>query len=454
MRIYNKEVFMSKLSFPSDFLWGAATASFQVEGAGREDGRSDSIWDTFCRTPGKVHAGDNGDVACDQYHRYAEDIAIMKSIGIQAYRFSIAWPRILPQGTGTPNQAGLDYYKRLIQALKAAGIKPVATLYHWDLPQVLQDSGGWANRATAVAFAAYARICYEALGDELDTWITINEPLCVAYLGHLHGYHAPGFTDSATAYRVVHHLNLAHGLAVKAFRDSGKKGSIGIVWNLATPRPATVSAEDRAAVERVIDHESRMFSSPILGKGYPDMVASRGIQLPIQSGDLDLIAKPIDFIGVNYYAEHALRADDTAPLGASGVPSWQAVSEMGWPVVPQGLLRQLRWIAAEAPGIPLYITENGFAGADAPVLEADGSRRVHDSARIEYLHGHLAACSAAIAEGIPLKGYFLWSFIDNFEWAWGYSRRFGIVYCDFQTLERIPKDSCYWYRDLIAGYGD
>jgi beta-glucosidase len=447
-------LYMSTLSFPSDFLWGAATASFQVEGAGREGGRSDSIWDTFCRTPGKVHAGDNGDVSCDQYNRFPEDIAIMKAAGIQSYRFSIAWPRILPQGTGKPNQAGLAYYRRLIKALKDAGIKPVATLYHWDLPQILQDAGGWSNRATAEAFAAYARICYEALGDELDTWITINEPLCVAYLGHLIGIHAPGIQDPATAYRVVHHINLAHGLAVKAFRNSGKKGRIGIVWNLTTPRPATLSADDKAAVERVVDHDSRMFTSPVLGKGYPALAGTLGIDLPILAGDMELIAQPIDFIGLNYYTERPVKADDSSPLGASEESSWQPVTDMGWPVVPQGLLRQLRWIAAEAPGIPLYIMENGSAEADIPVMEADGSRRVHDTRRIAYLRSHLAVCSAAIAEGIPLKGYFVWSFIDNFEWALGYSKRFGIVYCDFQSLERIPKDSCYWYRDLIAGYGE
>jgi len=440
--------------FPEGFVWGAATASFQVEGAGREEGRGESIWDRFCRTPGKVHAGDNGDVSCDQYHRYDEDIALIKAAGIQSYRFSIAWPRIFPNGMGKVNAAGIAYYRRLVAALKTAGIKPVATLYHWDLPQVLQDAGGWANRATAAAFVAYARTCFEAFGAEVDTWITLNEPFCAAYLGYLQGIHAPGLTDPVAAYRSVHHLNLAHGLAVRAYRELGQKGSIGIVWNLSTPRPASSTPADRIAAERWTDHDTRMFTSPVLGKGYPALAAELGIALPVETGDMDIIASPIDFIGMNYYSERPVRADSRNVLGVSEAPSWQKVTAMGWPVVPQGLLRQFRWIAAEAPGIPLYITENGCAEADLPVLGPDGKRRVHDVPRVDYLRSHLAACSQAIAEGIPLKGYFVWSLIDNFEWAWGYSRRFGIVYCDFNTLERIPKDSYYWYRDLIAGYAD
>jgi beta-glucosidase len=441
---------MSDLSFPADFLWGTATASFQVEGAGHEDGRGESIWDRFCRIPGKVHAGDNGTVACDQYHRYAEDIAIMKAAGIQSYRFSIAWPRILPLGTGKINQAGIAYYLRLLSALKDADIKPVATLYHWDLPQPLQYAGGWADRGTALAFANYARLCYEAFGELVETWITINEPLCVAYKGHLDGVLAPGIKDPRIAYRAVHHLNLAHGLAVESFRNSGRAGTIGIAWNLVSPRPATARPEDRAAARRVLDHDTRMFTSPVLGKGYPALATELGLELPIEPGDLELIARPIDFIGINYYSERPVKADPGSPIGAREEASWEPVTAMGWPVVPQGLLRQLRWIAGEAPGIPLYITENGSAEADIPVLEADGSRRVHDSARIAYLEAHLAVCAQALKEGILLKGYFLWSLLDNFEWSWGYSRRFGIVFCDFHTLERIPKDSCYWYRDFIA----
>jgi beta-glucosidase len=449
----DKEYRMIDSTFPEDFLWGAATASFQVEGAGREDGRGESIWDRFCRTPGKVHAGDNGDVAADQYHRFEEDIALMKAAGIQSYRFSIAWPRIIPAGTGAVNPAGIAYYQRLTAALKKAGIKPVATLYHWDLPQPLEDAGGWTNRKTAEAFAEFARVCFEALGTEIETWITLNEPFCSAYLGYLHGVHAPGRTEPAAAYRAVHHLNLAHGLALRAFRRTGLPGTIGIVWNPVNPRPATRSDADRRAMERVIDHDTRVFTSPVLGKGYPSLLGELGIALPIEAGDMEIIAGRIDFIGINFYAERPVRSSDANPLGAEEAPSWQSVTDMGWPVVPGGLLRLLHWMAAEAPGIPLYITENGSAEADEVVLESD-SRRVHDVRRIDYLRSHFAACSRAIAEGVPLKGYYVWSFIDNFEWSYGYAKRFGIVHCDFSTLERIPKDSYYYYRDVIAGYGD
>ncbi|GAB1482417.1 GH1 family beta-glucosidase [Treponema sp.] len=446
---------MSDLQFPDGFLWGSATASFQVEGAGQVGGRGESIWDRFCATPGKVHAGDNGIVSCDQYHRYEEDIALMRAAGIQSYRFSIAWPRIFPQGTaargdGKPNAEGLAYYRRLIAALHAAGIEPVVTLYHWDLPQVLQDEGGWTNRATAVAFASYATVCFKEFGRDVQRWITLNEPWCSSYLSYLLGAHAPGLKDAKAAYKALHNLNLAHGLALKAFRSSGIKGEIGIVWNLVTPRPATRREEDRRASERMIDHETRMFTSPVLGKGYPALVKELGIELPIQDGDLELIAAPVDFIGLNYYNERAVAYDEKSPLLARTVPSYEEVTDMGWPVVPEGLMRQLRWIAEEARGIPLYIMENGCAEKEVCSLEEEG-KRVHDPKRIAYLRSHLAVCSRAIKEGIPLKGYFVWSFIDNFEWSFGYSRRFGIVYCDYQTLERIPKDSYYFYRDVISG---
>jgi len=445
---------MAKLDFPADFLWGAATASFQVEGAGREDGRGQSIWDTFCRTPGKVHAGDNGEVSCDQYHRYPEDIALMKQAGIKAYRFSIAWPRIIPGGVGPVNPAGVAYYKRLIAALEEAGIEPVATLYHWDLPQVLQDSDGWTSRSTAEAFAAYAAVCFREFGGKIRTWATLNEPWCSAYLGYQNGVHAPGIADKASSYRAVHHLNLAHGLAVKAFRAAAVPGRIGIVWNLGTPRPASSRPEDRRAAERAIDKDSRMFTGPVFGKGYPaDFVKEEGIELPIEKGDMETIAQKIDFVGINYYMEFPVAWDESAPGKVRTEPFWQETTDMGWPIVPDGLYRNLKWIAAESGGLPIYVTENGCAEQDVPVLEAGGVRRVHDARRVAYLRSHLDACSRAIADGVPLKGYFVWSLIDNFEWAYGYAKRFGIIYCDFSTLERIPKDSYYLYRDTIAGYG-
>jgi len=445
---------MAKLDFPKDFLWGAATASFQVEGAARKDGRGESIWDRFCRTPGKVHAGDNGDVSCDQYQRYPEDIALMKAAGIQAYRFSIAWPRIIPGGTGSVNPEGVAYYKRLIAALTEAGIEPVATLYHWDLPQSLEDSGGWTNRATAQAFAAYARLCFKEFGGTVLKWITINEPWCSAYLGYRDGIHAPGLKDKIAAYRAVHHLNLAHGLAVRAFREAKIPGGIGITLNLMTPRAATGREEDLIAAERAADRDSRMFSDPVFGKGYPAVfVKDENIELPIEPGDMDIIASATDFVGLNYYSESAVAWDESSPEKIKTVPAWQDVTDMGWPIVPDGFHRLLKWLAAESGGIPIYITENGSAEKDAAVCE-DGIRRVHDGRRIAYLRAHLEACSRARADGVNLCGYFVWSFIDNFEWAMGYSKRFGIVYCDYQNLERVPKDSYYYYRDVIAGYGE
>lgn len=442
---------MASLRFPQDFLWGCAAASYQVEGAAREDGRGESIWDSFCRIPGKVYNGQSGDVACDQYHRYEEDIELMRKAGIRAYRFSIAWPRILPRGTGEVNPAGVAYYRRLIEALRSAGIEPVATLYHWDLPQALEDAGGWANRETAYAFETYARICFREFGCEVNRWITLNEPVCVAYLGYRDGVHAPGRTEPEAAWRAVHHLNLAHGLAVRAYRETGLPGEIGIVWNPVTPRPATGRLEDRRAAELAIDRETRVFTGPVLGKGYPESVLRRGVKFPVEPGDLETISLPIDFIGINYYTERPVSGDPDDPEAVVTEPSFERTTEMNWPVVPDGLVRQLRWIAAEAGGIPLYITENGSAERDEPVAD-EGRRRVHDPERVEYLRLHFEACSRAIEEGVPLRGYFVWSFIDNFEWAHGYTKRFGIVYCDFATLERIPKDSYYFYRDVIAGW--
>jgi len=446
---------MAQLDFPPEFLWGTATASFQVEGAAFEDGRGESIWDRFCRIPGKVFAGDNGDVACDQYHRYPEDIRLMKEAGIQAYRFSIAWPRIIPEGTGTVNPKGIAYYRALAAALRDAGIEPVATLYHWDLPQVLQDRGGWENRETAKAFEAYARTCFAELGDLIHTWITLNEPWCSAYMGYGMGAHAPGITDKHAAVRAVHHLNLAHGLAVRAFRESGKPGTIGITWNIMVHRPATRDEKDRLAAEIAIDRDSRMFTGPVCGHGYPRrFLEQAGLSVPEQPGDLELISAPIDFAGLNYYSEHAVAWDDVAEDHVRWVPSWQETTDMGWPIVPQGFVRHLRWLAAETGGLPIYVTENGCAQKDEVVIDEYGNKRVHDSGRIAYLRSHFQAMKQALDEGIPVKGYFLWSLLDNFEWAHGYSKRFGILYVDYNTLQRVPKDSYYYYRDLIAGYGE
>ncbi len=444
---------MQEYTFPENFLWGSATASYQVEGAAYEDGRGQSIWDTFTRIPGKVYAGENGDVAVDQYHRFPEDIELMKQAGLQAYRFSIAWPRILPNGTGAINRKGIAYYRQLAEALIQAGIQPTATLYHWDLPQVLEDEGGWTVRETSYAFADFARVCFQEFGDLIHSWITMNEPLCSAYLGYESGTHAPGIQDKNLAAAAVHHLNLGHGLAVQAFREGNYPGEIGITWNLIRPRPATRSPQDMKAAELATDRNSRMFTGPITGKGYPqDYLDLAGLTIPVKDGDMKVISAKIDFAGLNYYSEHAVTWDDNSPHRYRNVPEYQDVTDMGWAIVPDGLYRLLLWMRDELPGTPLYITENGCALQDVPSVDAHGRTRVYDAKRITYLRDHFAAAARAISDGVPLKGYYVWSFIDNFEWSFGYSKRFGIVYCDYQSLERTPKDSFYYIRDVIAGY--
>ena len=433
--------------FPERFVWGTATASYQVEGAVEQDGREPSIWDTFSRTPGAVAHGHTGDVANDQYNRYPEDIELMKRLGIHAYRFSIAWPRIY--SNGSLNRAGLDHYQRLCDALLEAGIEPVPTLYHWDLPQSLEDSGGWPERDIAERFLEYAVTCFDALGDRVNRWITLNEPFCTAILGYHIGVHAPGIKDRPKAYRAIHHLNLAHGMAVQAFRRANRKGSIGTTLNMQTPRPATRHPEDVEAADRATDLATRMFLDPLLGKGYPDrhLAAYPDVEMPIKDGDMEIISEPIDFLGVNYYWEHAAESDSEAPEGFRFTDTYHPETEMGWSVVPLGLYRHLKWLDSHTGGLPMFVTENGCAMPDA--VDADG--RVHDDRRVDYLRGHFSAAATALQEGVNLQGYFVWSFIDNFEWAFGYTRRFGIVYCDYETLERVPKDSYYYYRDVIAG---
>ncbi len=436
--------------FPERFMWGTATASYQVEGAVAEDGRGTSIWDTFCRTPGAVAHGHTGDVACDQYHRYPDDIALMKELGVNAYRFSIAWPRVFPRGTGERNPKGFDYYNRLIDSLLEAGIEPVPTLYHWDLPQSLEDAGGWPNRETAGAFSDYAKACFDELGDRVSMWITLNEPFCTAILGYLQGHHAPGIRDMRKATAAIHHLNLAHGLAVQTFRQGGYGGQIGTTLNTQTPRPATRRPEDIEAADRAADLPTRMFLDPLLGKGYPQrfIEAHELAETPLADGDLEIIAGEIDFLGVNYYHEWAVAYDESQPERYRFVPQYQETTEMGWPITPKGLHRHLQWLHEHTGGMPLYITENGCAMPDE--LSEDGTR-VHDRGRVDFLKSYLSASADAIRDGVNLRGYFLWSFIDNFEWAYGYTKRFGIVYCDYVDGRRVPKDSFYFYRDVIAG---
>lgn len=440
---------MEHLLFPEDFVWGAATASYQVEGAIAEDGRLPSIWDSFCTKSGAIANGHNGEVSADQYHQYPGDVKLMESIGLQAYRFSIAWTRVIPDGKGSVNPAGIAYYRNLLLMLRAADIKAMVTLYHWDLPQALEDTGGWRNRETAYAFQRYAAVCFDAFGDLVDQWITINEPWCIAYLGHLQGEHAPGHSSMAETVRVIHHVNLAHGLAVEEFKKRALSAQIGIAWNIFVHRGATKKPGDAMAARKALLYETRIFTDPVLHGSYPkELEGDDEWRFPILQGDMRLMSLPLDFIGVNYYYETVVQASERHPRGYEPVPAWQPMTAQRWPVNPGGLSRVLQWIASEAPGVPLAITENGCASEDR--IERDG--RVHDGERIAYIYRHLAECSHAIAVGIPLKAYYIWSFIDNFEWAWGYDKRFGIVYCDYETQERHLKDSAYFYRDVIAGY--
>jgi beta-glucosidase len=433
-------------SFPSDFVWGAATASYQIEGAVHEDGRGESVWDRFCATPGKVRGGDTGDVACDFYHRYSDDIRLMKELGIDAFRFSIAWPRVFPGGRGAVNQAGLDFYDRLVDELLANGIEPFATLFHWDSPQALEDEGGWSQRSTAEAFAEYAEAVANRLGDRVRHWITHNEPWVYAWIGHAWGMHAPGRTSEADAVAVAHHLLLSHGWAVQAIRRSAPDARVGITLNLAQIYPATDTPEDEAAAYRRDGEDNRWFLDPIFRGSYPaDLLDRNELVAPhVHDCDLATASTPIDFLGINNYSRFIVAAGADGPRT---VPNPEAQhTDMGWEVYPDGLHDVLVRVARDYEPAAIYITENGAAFPDVRVH--DGG--VHDVERTAYLESYIGAVGRAIAGGAPVKGYFVWSLLDNFEWAFGYCRRFGIVYIDFPTLERVPKDSFYWYRDMIS----
>ncbi len=441
-------------TFPDSFLWGTATASYQVEGAVTEGGRSRSIWDAFSAIPGKILDGQNGDEAADHYHRYEQDISLMEKGGFGAYRFSIAWPRIQPEGKGKVNPAGLDFYKRLADELHSHGIQAVATLYHWDLPQSLEDAGGWPLRDTADRFAEYASLCFAGLSDHIDMWITLNEPWCSAVLGYYIGEHAPGRMSLEDAWAAGHHLLLGHGKAVQAYRSQiSSDVPIGITLNLETPRPATRKEADKEAVQRALDLRTRFFLDPLLGKGYPERHFDAYPQLKrpvILDGDMETIASPIDFLGLNYYWEPVVASDPKNPEGFQDVHSHHERTDMGWPITPQGLYRHLKWVSNHTEGkLPLYITENGCAMPDEL---SDDTSRCHDPRRVKYLKDHLREAARAIGDGVDLRGYFVWSLLDNFEWAFGYTKRFGIVYVDYETQKRIPKDSYYYMREVISGH--
>ncbi|MEV4400455.1 GH1 family beta-glucosidase [Nonomuraea sp. NPDC049607] len=457
--------------FPTDFLWGTATAAYQVEGAAAEDGRTPSIWDVFSRTPGKVTRGETGDVACDHYHRLEEDLDILAGLGVGAYRFSISWPRVQPGGSGPANPRGLAFYDRLVDGLLARGIAPVATLYHWDLPQELEEAGGWPHRDTAFRFAEYARLMGEALGDRVHTWITLNEPWCTAYLGYASGVHAPGRTDAAAALAAVHHLNLGHGLAVRALREAADPAArMSVTLNLHHVRG--VSEADAEAVRRVDTLANLAFLGPMLDGAYPrslfDDTAAVTDWAFVQDGDEAAACAPLDVLGVNYYNPVLVRrreggaGRETADGHADGVASpWIACqdvefvrqpgpyTEMGWNIDETGLTELLLRLRRDHPGLPTMITENGAAFPDP--VEADG--RVRDDDRIDYLRRHIRAVAEAMAGGADVRGYFLWSLMDNFEWAHGYAKRFGVVRVDRGTLERTWKDSAHWYRGVIAANG-
>ena len=448
----NADVLYKDRRFPEGFVWGAATAAYQVEGAAREDGRGESIWDRFSHTPGKTLHGDTGDVACDHYHRWRDDIRLLRALNLNAYRFSIAWPRILPEGRGQINEAGLAFYDRLVDELLAAGITPWATLYHWDLPQPLEDVGGWPLRATADAFVTYADAVSRRLGDRVKNWITLNEPWCSGFLGYHTGEHAPGRTNLKDALEAVHSLLLAHGKAVPVLRRNSPGARVGITLNLTPTYPATDSVADRAAAQRHDGYFNRWYLDPLYGRGYPaDLLDLYGAGLApaTEPSDFAEIAALTDFLGINYYSPAFVCDGPTnSPWRVQGAPVPDAdLTDMSWPAYPRGLYDLLRRVHQDYPTGPLYVTENGAAYDDAPPRGG----RVDDARRTRFLARHLAAAKAAIEEGVPCRGYFAWSLMDNYEWAFGYTKRFGITYVDFATQARTIKDSGRWYARAAAG---
>ena len=437
-------------AFPQNFTWGAATAAYQIEGAWNADGKGESIWDRFSHTPGTIQTGETGDVACDHYHRWQEDVTLMKAMGLKAYRFSIAWSRILPDGRGRVNQAGLDFYSRLVDALLAADIEPFVTLYHWDLPQQLQDEGGWPSREVASAFLEYAHVVSRSLGARVQHWMTINEPHVSSLVGYLEGQHAPGHTDLHEALASAHHLLLAHGQAVSIIRSNAAKAQVGIALDFRPQTSASPSAADRAAAWYEGGIINRWFLDPISGHGYPeDLRRSYGDAMAfVRSGDLDQMAAPLDFLGLNYYFRNIARSglvaeSDNMPRTVFPNPE---STEMGWEVYPEGMYEMLGQVHFAYSFPALYITENGAAFQDS--AGPDGS--IEDPARISYFKRHLKKVHEAISIGIPVRGYFAWSLLDNFEWAYGTSKRFGLVQVDFRSQRRTRKASANWYQGVIA----
>ncbi len=460
---------MNSHSFPDDFLFGSATASYQIEGAVTEDGRTPSIWDTFSHVPGNVDNGDTGDVACDHYHRWREDVTLMSQLGIDAYRLSISWSRVITDGTGSPNASGIAFYRNLLQQLREAGIKPIVTLYHWDLPQALQDRGGWTVRDTATAFADYARLMARELGDLVEVWTTLNEPWCSAYLGYASATHAPGIADPLSSLKAAHHLNLAHGLAVQAIREElGQSARCSVTLNLHVIRPEDPqSVDDVHAADRVRAVGNEVFLGPMMEGVLPDVLKETTSGITdwsfVLEGDLEVTHQPLDVLGINYYSTSTVRPIREGEVSLSGghresaaspwpgcddimfLPAEGPLTHMGWNIDPTGLSDLLLEMRDRYPNTPLMVTENGAAFPDQP----GGDGVVHDAERIDYVRRHLIAVAEARNAGADVRGYFLWSLMDNFEWAWGYSRRFGIIRVDYDTGTRTPKDSYHWYADVI-----
>ena len=449
---------LTETGFPADFAWGTATAAYQIEGAWNEDGKGESIWDRFSHLPGRIADGSNGDIACDHYHRWADDLDLMAQLNLNAYRFSISWPRIFPDGYGAVNTAGLDFYERLVDGLLARGIAPYATLYHWDLPQALQDREGWLHRDTPKAFADFAQLLARRLGDRIGSFITLNEPSVVMVNGFVSGDMAPGLRNPALALPVAHHLLLGHGLATQAIRaEASATTQVGITLNLAASEPATDREEDVSAAQIMQAMWEGIFLDPLFKGAYPELALTTARMLHaddsvIQSGDLAIIAAPLDFLGVNYYTRLLIKAPTDGTIIPQLVPPRvpaQELTVMGWEVYPQGLTETLQRIANEYAPRRIYVTESGAAYPDT--LDDDG--QVHDPQRVAYLAGHLRAAREALASGVPLAGYFAWSLLDNFEWARGYIPRFGVVYVDYPTQRRIVKNSGRFLAEVAATNG-
>ncbi|GAA1300659.1 beta-glucosidase [Planotetraspora silvatica] len=457
------------LTFPTGFVWGAATSAYQIEGAVTADGRGTSVWDTFCRQPGRIVGGQNADVAIDHYNRYRDDVALMADLGLTAYRFSVSWPRVQPDGAGAINARGLDFYKRLVDELLGHGIDPWVTLYHWDLPQALEDAGGWPARDTSKRFADYAAAVHAELSDRVRNWSTVNEPWCAAFLGYASGEHAPGRREPGAAIRAAHHLNLAHGLATQAMRAQDPASRIGGCVNLYAISPATGSDADLDAARRIDGLQNRFFLDALLKGAYPEDVLADVAHLTeggfIQDGDMATISAPLDMLLINYYSRFTVSGAPGGALSAAAAPTdsgspWvgsehvgfvnggRPVTGMGWEIDDAGLYEILMRVHEEYPPIPLVISENGAAFDD---VVDDGA--VHDPDRAAYIEAHLRVCHAAIEAGLPLQGYFAWSLMDNFEWAWGYGKRFGLVYVDYETQLRTAKSSALWYADTIRRGG-